>query len=257
MGDRLGNLATALSRLEAQPGARIVSVSRVCETEPWGVTDQPPFANAVAHVDYRGEADILLSALKSIEEAMGRVAGERFGPRPIDLDILLFGDEEWASERLTIPHPRLLEREFAVVPLLEIAPDATLPDGTPVTRDAATLGRIIGDLGPVPGRAGDSGGGTGPLAGRGDGSPDAGDWVAVGPGRHEFGAGNTGTDFNLLMYESFLTAAGIPVAFLPHRPNETLLVHPGIMETVRMLVPARHADEARAIIADLDVAEDR
>jgi 2-amino-4-hydroxy-6-hydroxymethyldihydropteridine diphosphokinase len=141
LGDRTGSIAAALRELATVPGVHVLAVSHAYESEPWGVTDQPRFANAVARLDVRGEADAFLAVLKDIEERLGRVSGERFGPRVIDLDVLLF----------VVPHPRMLGRDFVVTPLLEIAPDVALPDGTPVTRLHATAGPVVGDLGPVPG----------------------------------------------------------------------------------------------------------
>jgi 2-amino-4-hydroxy-6-hydroxymethyldihydropteridine diphosphokinase len=151
LGDRVGAIGAALRELASTPGVHVLDVSRLVESEPWGLEDQPLFANAVARLDVRLEADALLVLLKDVEARLGRVAGERYGARTIDLDILLFGDEEWESPELTIPHPRLLERDFVVTPLLQIAPAITLPDGTRVTGERAVLGRVVGDLGPVPG----------------------------------------------------------------------------------------------------------
>lgn len=154
VGDRVGTIAAALRELAATPGVHVLDVSGVVESEPWGVEDQPLFANAVARLDVRGQADTFLAILKDIEERLGRRSEERYGPRPIDVDILLFGDEEWDSPDLTLPHPRLLERDFAVTPLLRIAPGVVLPDGAPVTHERALAGRVVGELGPVPGFGG-------------------------------------------------------------------------------------------------------
>lgn len=156
LGDRLENLSEALGRIEELPDTTVLRVSRACESEPWGVTDQPPFANAVALVRTALDADAMLEWLKQIEEDLGREPGVRFGPRSVDLDILLFGDEEWDSPALTIPHPRMLERDFVVRPLLELAPGVTLPDGRRIAdlREGATAGRVCGDLGPIPGFGG-------------------------------------------------------------------------------------------------------
>jgi 2-amino-4-hydroxy-6-hydroxymethyldihydropteridine diphosphokinase len=264
-GDRLASLAAALRELDSEPGARVLWVSSVYESEPWGGVDQPDYANAVALVSFDGEADALLSVLKRIEGGLGRRAGDRFGPRPIDLDILLFRDEEWTGPELTIPHPRMLERDFVVTPLLEIAPDATLPDGTAVDGRRAREGRVTGVLGSVAGFEEISGPRGEPVdepaaarpmadlfAPSGTGPSRVGRWVAVGPGRYEAGAGNTGTEFHVLMYEAFLKEAGIPVRFYPHRPNETMLVQPGLLETVRLMVPEERESEARRLIEDLD-----
>jgi 2-amino-4-hydroxy-6-hydroxymethyldihydropteridine diphosphokinase len=144
LGDRVGNLSAALRDLAATPGVTVAAVSFAYESEPWGVTDQPAFANAVAALDTTLDANALLAACKRIEARFGRVAGVRYGPRAIDLDILLFGDEAIRAADLTVPHPRMLERDFVVTPLLEIAPGATLPGGGPVTRDAAVQGRVTG-----------------------------------------------------------------------------------------------------------------
>jgi 2-amino-4-hydroxy-6-hydroxymethyldihydropteridine diphosphokinase len=151
LGDRVANIAASLRALADSPGVHVLAVSRVYESEPWGLAGQPRFANAVARLDVRGEADAFLVLLHDIETRLGRVREERFGPRVIDLDLLLFGDEEWDSPELTLPHPRMLERDFVVTPLLEIAPQATLPDGSAVTRRQAVAGPVTRDMGPVPG----------------------------------------------------------------------------------------------------------
>jgi 2-amino-4-hydroxy-6-hydroxymethyldihydropteridine diphosphokinase len=151
LGDRLANLASALGELAAERGVTLVRVSHVHESEPWGVTDQPAFANAVVSLDFDGEAIDLLELCLDIERRLGRTPGKRFGPRVVDLDILLFGDEQRRSEELTLPHPRMLERDFVVTPLLEVAPEVRLPDGSPVTREGATCGRVTGTLGAIPG----------------------------------------------------------------------------------------------------------
>jgi len=149
LGDRLANLADALDALRRLPGVRIVAVSGVYETEPWGGVEQPRYANAVVALDVEGDALALLRACQAIERAGGRVPGERFGPRTIDLDVVLFGDETIDSPELTVPHPRMLERDFVVTPLLEIAPDVRLPGGGTVSTEHATEGRITGVLGGI------------------------------------------------------------------------------------------------------------
>ncbi len=147
LGDRLATLEAALRALDALPGVRVVTVSSVYETEPWGGVEQPSYANAVAALEVGGDPLSLLRACKEIERALGRESGVRYGPRTIDLDILLFGDEALGTPELTVPHPRMLEREFVVRPLLEIAPRATLPDGRTITAERATEGRVTGVLG--------------------------------------------------------------------------------------------------------------
>lgn len=146
LGDRVAALSSALLALDSAPGVRVVRASAAYESEPWGVTDQPAFANAVAAVDVAIGPHDLLVVCERVEAELGRVPGVRFGPRAIDLDLLLFGAERIETADLVVPHPRLLERDFVVTPLLEIAPDASLPDGSQVTRERAAEGRVTGVL---------------------------------------------------------------------------------------------------------------
>lgn len=253
LGDRLALIAGAVRELEASPGVKVRWVSPVYESEPWGVTDQPAFANAVAAIEFEGEADVLLSELQEIEERLGREPGMRFGPRPIDLDILLFGDEEWDSPGLTIPHPRMLERDFVVTPLLDVAPDAALPDGTPVTRERATEGRVTGVLGEVQGFAGTSRAPAVAGAARVEPTPAEAreEWVPVGPARFEMTTPNSSADFDQLLYEQVLQQAGIPCEFYPHRPGEGASQLYGLPEAVRLMVPRSRAAEAEDLIEAL------
>jgi 2-amino-4-hydroxy-6-hydroxymethyldihydropteridine diphosphokinase len=110
----------------------VEEVSSLYETEPVGeILDQPDFLNAVARVRTALGPEPLLDVCKAIEIEHGRLfGGPRHGPRPIDLDLLLLGDLERSSERLTLPHPELSSRRFVLVPLLELDPDLALPDGT-------------------------------------------------------------------------------------------------------------------------------
>jgi 2-amino-4-hydroxy-6-hydroxymethyldihydropteridine diphosphokinase len=119
LGRRARNLSAARRRLR-QKGARILRQSRVLETEPWGVTDQPRFLNQVIEVEWPGTARQLLKAAKEVEEEGGRTPTRRWGPRVIDVDILLFGNERIAQRDLVIPHPRLAERDFVREALLEL-----------------------------------------------------------------------------------------------------------------------------------------
>jgi 2-amino-4-hydroxy-6-hydroxymethyldihydropteridine diphosphokinase len=119
LGDRLVNLERAIDKLE--PQVHITDVSSVYETEPWGVLDQPRFLNCVIAGKTSLTPEELLGKLKSIETDMGRQPGIRYGPRLIDLDILLYGDLVLTTDQLTIPHPRMLERSFVLIPLAEIA----------------------------------------------------------------------------------------------------------------------------------------
>ena len=147
LGDRMANLEAALRSLGALPAVRVVAVSSVYETEPWGGVEQPLYANAVVALDAGGDALSLLRGCKEIERSLGRERSERFGPRLLDLDVLLFGRETIDTPELTVPHPRMLERDFVVTPLLEIAPEVTLPDGAPVTAERALWGRVTSVLG--------------------------------------------------------------------------------------------------------------
>ena len=136
LGDRWANLQDALRLLAAGPGLRLARCSQVYETEPWGVTEQPRFLNCVAEVGASLEPEPLLARCKEIEERLGRVPGPRWGPRLIDLDILLYGDEVVELPDLEIPHPRLHLRAFALIPLAELAPSVVHP----------VIGRNIGEL---------------------------------------------------------------------------------------------------------------
>ena len=151
LGDRVGMLAAALSELAADPRVTLHAVSHAYESEPWGIVDQPAFANAVASLDFAGEPEELLALCKTVERRLGRRRGTRNGPRLIDLDVLLFGEAVVETRTLTLPHPRLRERDFVVTPLLELAPDVATPGGGRVLRREAAAGRVVGKLGPVPG----------------------------------------------------------------------------------------------------------
>lgn len=120
LGKPVEQLAEALRRLGREPGVRLVGVSGVYKTAPQGKTDQPDFYNAAAAVETRLEPLALLAVIHQIERAMGRERKERWGPRLIDIDILLFGEVSCDSEGLTIPHPRMWERAFVLRPLLDL-----------------------------------------------------------------------------------------------------------------------------------------
>ena len=124
-GDRRANLAAALKELAGL--GRIEAVSDVYETEPVGVTDQPDFWNMAVRMRTELEPRDLLTAVKAIEAALGRMPGTRWGPRPIDIDILLFADRILSEEDLQIPHPRMLERAFVLRPLSDIDPGLRHP----------------------------------------------------------------------------------------------------------------------------------
>jgi len=119
LGTRARNLSAARRRLR-QKGVRILRQSRVIETRPWGVTDQPRFLNQVVKAEWDGSPRELLRAAKAVEREGGRVATRHWGPRVIDVDILLFGDERVDTPDLVIPHPRIGERDFVVRSLAEL-----------------------------------------------------------------------------------------------------------------------------------------
>lgn len=124
-GDRVQNLQRALELLA--PHVKLERLSSVYETAPWGIADQPDFLNMAAQGATALQPVELLDTLKYIERIMGRQPTIRYGPRLIDLDILLYDDLVLQTERLEIPHPRMAERAFVLIPLQEIAPDRVHP----------------------------------------------------------------------------------------------------------------------------------
>jgi 2-amino-4-hydroxy-6-hydroxymethyldihydropteridine diphosphokinase len=127
LGDRYANLRAALSLLEEEPGLRLLRCSQVYVTEPWGVTDQPRFLNCAAEVATTLSPEELLARCKEVEGQLGRLPGPRWGPRLLDVDILLYGDQKVDLPHLEIPHPRLHLRAFALTPLAELVPAAVHP----------------------------------------------------------------------------------------------------------------------------------
>ena len=123
IGDPLASMQAALHALDVHPECRVTKVSSVWRTPPWGVTDQPDFLNACAVVTTSLEPRAFLDLCLSVEQNLKRVRDVRWGPRSIDIDILFFGDREINEPGLIVPHPRLTERAFVLVPLAEIAPD--------------------------------------------------------------------------------------------------------------------------------------
>lgn len=262
MGERSATIAEALRRIDAVPETAVAVVSHLYESEPWGSPDQPPYANAVAAVATALRADQLLEECQRIEGELGRVRdGTRWGPRTIDIDILLFDDEEWDSPRLKIPHPRMREREFVVVPLLEIVPEATLPDGTALRREDAVYGRVTRVLGRVPGFESL----TPPEPRRGDAAEYVVDHEASGSSerlvRGAAEASSEGSvegwvvveersrgDLEILLHRGLLEGAGIPVVT---EPPEGVFPLPGV---VRLLVPKDREAEARRLLLEARAA---
>ena len=126
LGDREENLRAALKHLQ-ENGIEVVKTSTFIETEPYGVTDQPGFVNAVCQVETELAPLELLHLLLSIEQEMGRVRLRRWGERNIDLDLLLYEDAVLESEELTLPHPDMQNRDFVLIPLAEIAGEVVHP----------------------------------------------------------------------------------------------------------------------------------
>jgi 2-amino-4-hydroxy-6-hydroxymethyldihydropteridine diphosphokinase len=128
LGDREEMLARAIESLRRSPGVAFVAVSTVRETDPVGYLAQPRFLNAVAALETEHAPGTLLERLLEIERELGRTrGGARYGPRTIDLDVLLYGDEVIDEPGLTVPHPRLAERRFVLEPLAELVPDLAIP----------------------------------------------------------------------------------------------------------------------------------
>jgi 2-amino-4-hydroxy-6-hydroxymethyldihydropteridine diphosphokinase len=125
LGNRLGNLRTAVTALT--PAVTVLAESPVYETPPWGVIDQPDFLNLVLKGETHLAPPALLTHLKHIETKLGRLPSIRYGPRLIDIDILFYDDLVLNTSELTIPHPRLHERAFVLVPLADLAPDFVHP----------------------------------------------------------------------------------------------------------------------------------
>jgi 2-amino-4-hydroxy-6-hydroxymethyldihydropteridine diphosphokinase len=138
--DRLENLRRAVA-LFAEGGVTVLRSSRVYETDPVGGPPQPDYLNAVLEVDAEGKARDLLETCRGVEDALGRERTERWGPRVIDVDVLTFGREAIDEPDLQVPHPRMHERAFVLIPLLELDPDPALPGG----RRAADV-RLVGGV---------------------------------------------------------------------------------------------------------------
>jgi 2-amino-4-hydroxy-6-hydroxymethyldihydropteridine diphosphokinase len=130
LGDRLANLQGAVDLLQAEPGLRVTRSSRVWETEPVGGPPQPSYLNAVLRVETDLSARDLLDVARRVEARLGRVRKERWGARTLDVDILLYDESSIDEPDLIVPHPRIPDRAFVVVPLLEVEADPVLPDGT-------------------------------------------------------------------------------------------------------------------------------
>jgi 2-amino-4-hydroxy-6-hydroxymethyldihydropteridine diphosphokinase len=151
-------MAAALRMLDADPQTGVVAVSSLYRTPPWGKTDQPDFLNAAAELSTRLSPHALLELCLEAERRLKRVREERWGPRLIDIDILTFGDRTIHEAGLDVPHPRMLERAFVLVPLAEIAPDLVVGGSTVAERlaamDTAGIEKLPGGSGWWGGQAG-------------------------------------------------------------------------------------------------------
>jgi 2-amino-4-hydroxy-6-hydroxymethyldihydropteridine diphosphokinase len=147
LGDRRGHLAHGLRRLDEELG--VTQVSSVWETEPVGYHDQPRFLNMVVRVETQLGPGAVLEAARAIEEERDRVRGVPDGPRTLDIDVLLYGDRVVRQEGLKVPHPRMQDRPFVLVPLLELDPTAADPRtgeafaGSPAASVPAGMERIM------------------------------------------------------------------------------------------------------------------
>jgi len=143
LGDREATIRRAVALLDAAAGVAVVARSSLRETEPWGPVEQPRYLNGALAVDTELGPRALLGVLLDVERRLGRVRAdeERWGPRTIDLDLLLHGDLVVDEPGLAVPHPRLHERRFALEPLAELAPDAVVPG-------RGTVAELLDALGP-------------------------------------------------------------------------------------------------------------
>jgi 2-amino-4-hydroxy-6-hydroxymethyldihydropteridine diphosphokinase len=141
VGNRRANLQAVVQRLPRH-GVEVLRSSSTYDTEPVGlVLDQPEFLNACIEIETEHEPVDLLAVCKKVEQEVGRHAGgPRHGPRVIDVDVLLLGDLVYESERLTLPHREVRSRRFVLVPLLELDPELTLPDGERLAESLVGLG---------------------------------------------------------------------------------------------------------------------
>lgn len=126
IGDPVAAMRQALQQIDGRGDAKVNLVSPVYRTPPWGLAEQPEFLNAAAEIRTRLEPEALLDAMLDAELQLKRVRGVRWGPRTIDIDVLAYEDMKVSSERLTLPHPRMTERAFVMVPLADIAPDLVI-----------------------------------------------------------------------------------------------------------------------------------
>ena len=143
LGDKKANLERAINALADHSQVRVLKVSSFYETAPVGYEAQPDFINAVAEVETTLKPEELLDLALNIEISMGRERTIRWGPRVIDIDILLYDDRCIDEDRLSVPHPRMFERKFVMEPLAEVAPDLKLPNGLTARETVEMIDRNI------------------------------------------------------------------------------------------------------------------
>ena len=146
LGDREAALSRAVALLEQMPGIEVTAISGLYSSAPWGVEDQPDFLNLCLLIETDLGPMQLLHACKAVEAELGRQARERWGPREMDVDVLLMPGVEMDTETLAIPHPRMQERRFVMEPLAEIAPDWGLDGETVECRTAALKQRAADQI---------------------------------------------------------------------------------------------------------------
>ncbi|MDF9409236.1 2-amino-4-hydroxy-6-hydroxymethyldihydropteridine diphosphokinase [Pelotomaculum isophthalicicum JI] len=142
MGDKSANISKALVLLDAAPGVRVVRAAPRYRTAPIGYTGQDWFINTVAEVETSLQPLDLLKLMLNLENSLGRVRGRRWGPRTIDLDLLIYGREIINTPELVIPHPRMHERAFVMVPLADLAPELELPGWGNTAELALSLAKV-------------------------------------------------------------------------------------------------------------------
>ena len=140
LDDPCAQLERALAALSTMPGVVLRDVSSYYRTAPWGETQQPEFLNAVALIDTTLTPEALLDELRRIEAAAGRRRERRWGPRTLDMDLLIHGDATRDTAQLQLPHPRMHERAFVLVPLAELAPELSLGEHGSVAEALARIG---------------------------------------------------------------------------------------------------------------------
>ena len=146
LGDPAQMLAGAIHVIGGIDGISVTKRSSFYRTSPVGKTDQPDFVNVVVQIATTLSVDDLMTVLLDIEHSLGRVRTDRWGPRTIDIDLLIYGDSQIETERLTVPHPRMLDRRFVLVPLIEIAEDLRVPGTTKSLKEFLDLTENQGNI---------------------------------------------------------------------------------------------------------------